>query len=121
MEIDVELMTLTKNSSLGIGLALPNSSAIVNFGSFLQSTISPAGFAQFLAFGGGKTLFGIGVASAQVLATLSRSSTETLLNAQVVALDGQAASLNVGTRYPIATAQYLGATGPTLTTRQRPR
>jgi len=116
VEIDVELMTVTKNSSLGIGLMLPNSSAIVNFGSFLQTTISPAGFAQFIAFGGGKTLFGIGVASAQVLATLSNNSAQTLLNSQVMALDGQPVSLNVGSRFPIASAQYIGATGPTLTT-----
>jgi general secretion pathway protein D len=116
VEVEVELLTVTKNSSLGIGLMLPNSSAVVNFGSFLQSTISPAGFAQFIAFGGGKTLFGIGVASAQVLATLSKNSADTLLKSQMIALDGQPASLTVGSRFPIATAQYMGATGPTLTT-----
>jgi len=116
VEIEVELLTVTKNSSLGIGLTLPNSSAIVNFGSFLQNAASPAGFAQFLAFGGGKSLFGLGVASAQAFATLSKNSAQTLLNAQIVAVDRQAASLNVGSRYPIATAQYMGATGPTLTT-----
>jgi len=113
--IEVQLLTVTKDSSLGIGLALPNSSAIVNFGSFLQSAVSPAGFAQFLAFGGGKTLFGLGLASAQVLATLSDSSSQTLLAAQMLAVDGQAASLSVGSRYPIATAQYMGTTGTTLT------
>ena len=74
VEIEVELLTVTKNSSLGIGLTLPNSSAIVNFGSFLQNAISPGGFAQFLAFGGGKSLFGLGVASAQAFATLSKNS-----------------------------------------------
>jgi general secretion pathway protein D len=116
VEIEIELLTVTKDSSLGIGLALPNSSAIVNFGSFLQNTISPAGFAQFLAFGGGKTLFGLGLASAQVLATFADSSVQTRVTSQIVALDGQAASLTVGSRYPIATAQYSGANGPTLTT-----
>jgi general secretion pathway protein D len=112
VEIDIELLTVTKNSSLGIGLALPNSSAIVNFGNFLHQTVSPAGFAQFLAFGGGKTLFGLGLASAQTLATLTKSSAQTTLNFQVVAVDGQPASLNVGTRYPIATGQYSGVSGP---------
>jgi len=114
--VDVELLTVTKNSSVQIGMQLPNSSALVNFGSFLQNMISPAGFAQFLAFGGGKTLFGLGVANAQLFAMLSKSSANTLLNAQMVTLDGQPASLNVGSRYPIATAQYMGASGPTLTT-----
>jgi general secretion pathway protein D len=116
VQIEVQLLTVTKDSSLGIGLGLPNSSAIVNFGSFLQTAISPAGFAQFLAFGGGKTLFGLGIASAQMLATLADSFSQTLLDSNVVAVDGQPVSLTVGSRYPIATAQYMGSTGPTLTT-----
>jgi general secretion pathway protein D len=116
VEIEIQMLTVTKNSSLEIGLGLPNSSAIVNFGTFLQNAISPAGFAQFLAFGGGKTLFGLGVANAQLFATLSDNSADTLLSSQILALDGQPASLNVGSRFPIATAQYLGAAGPTLTT-----
>jgi type II secretory pathway component GspD/PulD (secretin) len=107
---------VTKDSSLGIGLTLPNSSAIINFGSFLQNVPSPAGFASFLAFGGGKSLFGLGIASAGVLATLTESSAQTLSLSQITALDGQPASLKVGSRYPIATAIYTGANGPTLTT-----
>jgi general secretion pathway protein D len=116
VEVEVQLLTVTKDSSLEIGLTLPNSASIVNFGNFLQNAISAAGFSSFLTFGGGKTLFGLGVASAQLFATLTNSDADSLLTAQMVALDGQAASLNVGERYPIATAQYMGATGPTLTT-----
>ena len=107
-EVEVQLLTVTKDSSLEIGLTLPNSASIVNFGNFLQNAVSPAGFAQFLAFGGGKTLFGLGVANAQLFALLTKSSAQTLLSAQMTAVDGQPASLNVGSRYPIATAQYLG-------------
>ncbi|HEY1760767.1 MAG TPA: type II and III secretion system protein [Bryobacteraceae bacterium] len=120
VEIEVQLLTVTKDSSLGIGLALPNSSAIVNFSSFLQSAVSPSGFAQFLAFGGGKTLFGLGLASAQVLASLTQSSANTLVSAQMLAVDGQPASLSVGSRYPIATAQYMGTTGTTLASTPTP-
>lgn len=116
VEVDVEILTVTKTSSLNVGLNLQNSSAIVNFGNFLQQTISPAGFTQFLTFGGGKSLFGIGVAAAQAFATLSKGATQSLLTAQVVALDGQPASLNVGSRYPIATAQFLGATAASTPT-----
>ena len=116
VEVEVQLLTVTKDNSMEIGLTLPNSASIVNFGNFLQNAISPAGFTQFLSFGGGKTLFGLGVASAQMFAMMTKSDADTLLTAQMVAVDGQAASLNVGERYPIATAQYMGATGPTLTT-----
>ena len=81
----------------------------MNFGSFLHNAVSPGDFASFLSFGGGKTLFGLGVASAQAFATLSRSSGDNVFSAQVVTLDGQPATLHVGDRYPIITNAYVGA------------
>lgn len=116
VEVDVELLTYTKDASRQIGLTLPNSLTLINLGTFLGNTISPGGIAQFFTFGGGKTLFGLGVAGAKAFATLSESYTQSLLKAQVVALDGQAATLKVGTRYPIATAQFLGATAASTPT-----
>jgi general secretion pathway protein D len=104
-------MTVTKTSSLGIGLSLPNSTSLVNFGTFLQNAVSPGNMSSFLTFGGGKTLFGLGVASAQAFATLSRSSGDNLFSSQMVTLDGQPATLHVGDRYPIITNAYVGATG----------
>ena len=116
VEVDVELLAVTKTSSLGIGLTLPNSTTIANFGNFLQNAVSPGGMTNFLTFGGGKTLFGLGVASAQAFATLARSSTDTVFSSQMVTLDGQPATLHVGERYPIITNQYVGV--PTGTTGQ---
>ena len=52
----------------------------------------------------------MGIANAAAFATLSKSSTETLLNGQIVALDGQAASLHVGDRYPVTTSSFTGVT-----------
>lgn len=109
VEVDIELLTVTKTSSLAVGLSLPNSASIVNFGSFLHNAVSPGNFTSFLSFGGGKTLFGLGVASAQAFATLSRSSGDNVFSAQVVTLDGQPATLHVGDRYPIITNAYVGA------------
>lgn len=116
VEIDVELVTYTKNYSSNYGFQLPNSAQLVNFGNFLNNAINPGNFTNFLSFGGGKTLFGLGVASAELFANMSNGLTETLLKAQVKAVDGQAASLTVGTHYPIATAQFLGATPATTPT-----
>ncbi len=100
VEIEVQLLTVTKNSSRNIGFQLPSSSALVNLGSFLQQTVSPAGFTQFLTFGGGKTLFGLGVTGAQAFATMTESSTESLLTAQVTAIDGQPGLLDRGYTLP---------------------
>lgn len=61
-------------------------------------------------------MFGLAVTQAQAFATVSDSLTQTVLKAQIMAEDGQAASLKVGSRYPVATAQFLGATPATTPT-----
>lgn len=111
--IDVEVLSVAKTSTLGIGLNLPNASAIVNFGDFLHNAPATLGFTKFLTFGGGASLFGLGVTDAQLFATIARSSAKTVLESRVVTLDGQPGSLHVGDRYPIVTNQYVGSTnGP---------
>jgi general secretion pathway protein D len=103
VEVDVELLSVSRTSTLSYGLSLPTSANLINFGGFLGNTATqPAAY----LFGGGATLFGLGIASAAAFATLSTSSADTLLDAQVVALDGQAATLKVGQRYPVITSSY---------------
>jgi general secretion pathway protein D len=116
--VEVEVLSVTKNSSLSYGLTLPASSALVNFSSILQNAPSAAlsGFTTFLAFGGGASLFGLGVTSAAAFATVSRSSSTTILQSEIVSLDGQAATLHIGDRYPIITSQYVGSTAGTTGT-----
>ncbi len=109
VELDVEFLEVTKSSSLGYGLQLPTSSAIVNFGSFLHNVpTSVSGLTQFLTFGGGASFFGIGIASSAILATFTKSDSDIILKAQMVTLDGQAATLQMGEHYPIVTASYSG-------------
>jgi general secretion pathway protein D len=109
VEIDVEFLEVSKSSALGYGLQLPTSSGLVSFSSFLGNVPSSVnGLTQFLTFGGGATFFGIGIASSAVLATFTKSDSETILRSQVVTLDGQAATLHVGEKYPLVTATYSG-------------
>ncbi len=107
IEVDVEFVSVGRNSNLSYGLQLPSSAAIVDFGKSLQNIPSTA-IKGFFTFGGGSTLLGLGIANAAAFATLSKSSTQTLLNAQIVALDGQPASLHVGDRYPVTTSSFSG-------------
>jgi type II secretory pathway component GspD/PulD (secretin) len=117
VEVEVELLSVSKTSSLGYGLGLPTTSSVVNFGTFLNNVAGPvAGIAQYLTFGGGKTLFGLGVTDATLMATLSRGSTESVLTTQLITADGQPATLNLGDRYPIITNGYYGNTAGTTGT-----
>ena len=110
VEVEVEFLEVTKSSALGYGLQLPTSSAIVNFGHFLGNPDAGAasGFTKFLTFGGGASLFGIGIADSMVMAPFTKSDTDVSLKSLLVTLDGQAATLHVGERYPLVTATYSG-------------
>jgi general secretion pathway protein D len=118
VSVEVQVLSVSKNSSLSYGLNLPTSASVVNFSSFLQN--SPAallgGFTNFLAFGGGATLLGLGVSNASIFAMVSRSSADTVLKAEIVSIDGQKATLHIGDRYPIITSQYVGSTVGTVGT-----
>jgi len=112
VNIEVELLSVSKNSTLTYGLQLQNMAPVLNFGTFLNNAPAAiAGFTRFAAFGGGATFMGVGIADTAAFATVSRSSSDSLFRAEVVALDGQAASFKVGDRYPIITSAYIGPGG----------
>jgi Flp pilus assembly secretin CpaC len=110
VSVEVEFLTLNRSSALTLGLNLQTSFPLVYLGNWKNAILKiPSGYSGFLKFGGGATMFGIGLSSIQLLATASRSSGTTTLKADIAAADGQAATLHVGDKYPIVTSQYLGA------------
>jgi hypothetical protein len=111
VEVEVEFLSVEKSSSLAYGLNVPSSFPIVNFGTALHNMPSiPSGLTSFLTFGGGATFLGMGIADAAALATVTRSSSDVILRSQVTTLDGQAASLHIGDRYPVISTGYYGTT-----------
>ena len=113
--VDVEILGYDERSAIGYGLRLPTSFPVVHFGRVWNSTPQiPAGFANFLAFGGGRTLLGIGLTGARMFADMTRNSVRTLQRVQLRGLDSQAQTIHVGDRYPVITSAFLlepGATG----------
>ena len=107
--VEVEILTTDESSSLTYGLSLPSKFQLVWFGKGASlSTIFPAGFANFLGFGGGKSFLGLGVTDGSLFLNATKSSSRTLLRSEVVTSDGQAATLHIGDKYPIQTNGYFG-------------
>ncbi len=111
VSIDVELLALDESTNMEYGVSLPTQYPLVNFGqgkglNFIPAV--PAGFTQFLTFGGGATLIGIGISSTSVFAMTSKSWTKAIFEMQVNSTSGLPANLHVGDKYPIAQTLYTG-------------
>lgn len=110
--IEVQFLTIDTDKSYHYGASLPTSFQLIDFGhiggfqNILQSVSTAA---NFLAFGGGATLFGIGLSDATIFATYSDSYTSIFYDATVLVGDGQTASFHVGDKYPIPQSLYTGA------------
>ena len=95
--VDVELMSVGRASTIGLGLTLPTSFPLIpNIKS--------------VALNAGLPSFSLGIGSATLLARATKSEARTLYRAQIRSLDGQAAQLHVGEKYPIMTLAYIGDT-----------
>lgn len=107
VSFEVELLSVTKNSTLDIGFSLQNTFAIVN----LKGATS---LAQLRDISAG--WFGLVARNAEAFATMSRSSTEASIRTKLVALDGQQVQLRVGDRYPVVAGQAgFGTTSVPIT------
>lgn len=111
VSFEVQVLTLDSDINYHYGAALQTTYQLINFGhiggfqSILPSAINAT---RFLAFGGGATLFGVGLTDATLFATYSKSFTRNLYDATVVVSEGGTAELHVGDKYPIPQSIYTG-------------
>jgi general secretion pathway protein D len=105
--IEMQFLQVSRNDLVTYGLDLPT---LLSFNplttAFHNLASLPTSASGLLTFGGGKTLIGIGIASAAAVAQMSLSSGKLLLDTQLRALSNQKATLHVGERYPILTGSY---------------
>ncbi|MBN9660729.1 MAG: hypothetical protein J0H49_21235 [Acidobacteria bacterium] len=114
---EVELISVNQDSSLSLGMTLPGSFPFSYVGDLSPINYTPVFAADkntYATFGGGRSRFAMGLVGASLFASMSRGQTNSLMKAELLGLDGQAAQLHVGDRYPIITSIYSGAaTGST--------
>ncbi len=107
--IEIEFLEVFDNSSLSYGVNLPGRSALTWLSRIWGSAPSVAvDAARMGVFGAGKSFFGLGLADAELFATMARSASRTLLKTEIRSVDGQAASYHIGDRYPIISTSYSG-------------
>ena len=104
VDIELQFVEVDRSTVVSYGLLLPSEFPIFWLGN------SPAlGTVQSLAkFFTGQQFVGIGIASAQLFATMSRSLSTNLMHADVHTLEGAPAIFKVGQEYPLVTGGFLG-------------
>ncbi len=110
VELEVQIITLDIDTNYHYGISPPTSATFLNFGKLnLSSALSSVGaFTQFFTFGGGLSLFGLGVGQASLFASYSKSVGKTRYDSTNVTTDGMPVTVHFGTKYPIPQTLYTG-------------
>jgi general secretion pathway protein D len=115
--VDLRFMEVTRNFSSTYGLTLQNTFTLNALTTVLNNTVKLASnVGGLMTFGGGMTLFGIGIVESSVVAQMSDSNSKLLLSSYVQSMSGQKATMHIGEKYPIMTGGYSTGTAATGTT-----
>lgn len=105
--LDVELITISDADRLRLGLELPSAFPIENLSTIWNNQPSVAdGVTALLGIGGGKTVFGMAIGSASLVASQLTSESRLISRFRLRATSGMPASLHVGERFPIINARF---------------
>jgi general secretion pathway protein D len=111
VSLEVQFLTYDAGRNYHYGTAMQTSFPILYFGGIGHfQTILPT-FTNpiaFLGFGGGATLFGLGLTNATLFAIYSNSFSRKIFDATAVADDGETVNFHVGDKYPIPQSLYTG-------------
>ncbi len=105
--LDVEFLQIATQSDSTLGFDLPTLANIINLGGMFNTPSQASG--RYWTFGGGQSLFGIGVTDSTAFASMTHSKGTVLHKATLRSLDGQAAELHVGDRFPIVVQSFTGS------------
>lgn len=107
--IEVDLIAANSDRRVQAGITLPTAYPVTNY-STIWNNQPPSitdDATQLLAIGGGQTVFGVTIGSANLQATLSqRGQGQNLQRFRLRASHGMAAELHIGERFPIINASF---------------
>jgi general secretion pathway protein D len=101
--IEMQFLEVDRTNMLSYGFLMPSKFPILYFGGGVPGVTQS--LARFLM---GHITLGLGIADAQLFATMNRSLSKTLYQSQMRSLDGQVATFHVGQKYPVLTGGFLG-------------
>ncbi len=122
VSFQVQLLTMDSDELYTYGVSPQNTFQLAALGlvSRIHNVTLPSllNGTTLLAFGGGSSLIGLGVTSAELFANYNQSTSHVLYDATVNVSDSGSATLHVGDKYPIPTSIFgtLGATSNTTGT-----
>jgi general secretion pathway protein D len=111
LSFEVQFLTLDTDKNYHYGMSLQTLFQFIYFGEVggLNSVLPKVvGSSVFGVFGGGATIFGVGIADAMAFASVSKSISSSIFDATVVVADRQTADFHIGDKYPIASSLYTG-------------
>jgi general secretion pathway protein D len=102
--IEVQFLEVDRSAMMSYGFLLPNRFPIY----YLGSGVSRGGLQSLARIFSGKITLGIGIADAEIFATMNQTQSKTLLHSMLRATDGEPVTFHVGDKYPVATGGLLG-------------
>lgn len=107
--VQLKLLEVTRNDMVTYGIDFPTVFSLNMLTTWFNNQFTPpSSISGLLTFGGGKTLIGLGIMNASLVAQMSKASSANLLESELRATDSLPATMHIGQQYPVLTSQYVG-------------
>ena len=104
--LEIDLLATNTNVQLDLGVRLPAGFPLTNFSMVLQAVPPMVTGVPLVGFGGGKTVFGVAIGDAGLIAQRTQNAARSISRLQLRSADGLPAKVTIGERFPIINATF---------------